>query len=153
VEKQEDSIGLKSDIHIIHPEWIVVVDETGVNMNQKDDGNLGGQLFIVPSDDPDARLQGATTDIHFTVICFQADNGQPILCAVVMKSEKDSKDLTVSWKLGIDITTKLTETNPGDATMVIENWEAMIGGPQCTFCGKVVPCLVCASSKASITSS
>jgi hypothetical protein len=152
MEKQEDSIGLKSDIHIIHPEWIVFVDETGVNTNQKDDRNLGSQLFIVPFDNPDARLQGATTNIHFTVLCFQAGNGHPILCAVVMKSEKDSKDLPVSWKLGIDIMTRLTETKPGDETMVIENLDAMIGGPQCTFHGKVVPCFVCASPKASITS-
>ena len=73
-------------------------------MNQKDDGNLGGKLFIVPSNNPNAWLQGATTDIHFTVLCFQAANGEPIMCAVVMKSEKESKDLPVSWKLGIDIT-------------------------------------------------
>jgi hypothetical protein len=83
---------------------------------------------------------------------FQAGNGEPIMCAVVMKSEKDSKDLPVSWKLGIDITTRLTETNPGDATMVLEYSDAMKGGPQCTFRGKVVPCFVCASPKASITS-
>jgi hypothetical protein len=87
VENEEESIGLKTDIHIIHPDWIVFVDETGANTNQKDDGNLGGELFIIPSDDPDARLQGATTDIHFTVLCFQAGNGEPILCAVVMKSD------------------------------------------------------------------
>jgi hypothetical protein len=62
----------------------VFVDETGVNMNKKDDGNPGGGLFIVPSDDPDTQLQGATTEIYFRVLCFQADNGQwgtnPLCC-------------------------------------------------------------------------
>jgi hypothetical protein len=37
------------------------VNETGVNTNQKDDDNLGGELFIAPSDDSDAQFQGATT--------------------------------------------------------------------------------------------
>jgi hypothetical protein len=70
-----------------------------------------------------------------------------------MKSEKDSKDLPVSWKLGTDIlTTRLTETNPGNATMVLENSNAMKGGTQFTFRGKVVPCFVCASPTSSITS-
>jgi hypothetical protein len=120
VENEEESVGLKTDIHIIHLDWIVFVDETGVNTNQKDDGNLGGKLFIVSSDDPDARLQGATMDIHFMVLCFQAGNGEPILCAIIMKSEKDPQDIPLSWKLGIDITTKLTDSNLGDATMVLE---------------------------------
>jgi hypothetical protein len=48
VEKEEESIGLKSDIHIIHPEWIVFVNKTGVSANQKNNRNLGGELFIVP---------------------------------------------------------------------------------------------------------
>lgn len=152
MENEEDSIGLKSDIHIIHPEWIVFVDETGVNTNQKDDGNLGGELFIVPSDDFDARLQGATTDIHFTVLCFQSGNGEPILCAVVMKSEKDAKDIPTSWKLGIDVTTKLSNPNDDGMLLLEQNSESMKGGPNCTFRGKVVPCFVCTSPKASITS-
>jgi hypothetical protein len=59
-----------------------------------------------------------------------------------MKSEKDARDLPVSWKLGINITTRLTESNPGDATMVLENSETMKGGPQCTFHGKGVPCFM-----------
>jgi hypothetical protein len=108
LENESDSIGLKSDIHIIHPERIVLVDETGVNINQKDDRNLGGKLSIVPTDDLDACLQGATSDIHSTVLCFQGGNGEPILCAVVMKSEKGVRDLPVSWKLSINITTRLT---------------------------------------------
>jgi hypothetical protein len=123
-----------------------------VNTNQKDDKNLGGELFIVPSDDPDARLQGATSEIHFSGLCFQAGNNGPILCPVVMKSEKDAIYLPMSWKLGIDITTRLTESNPGNAIMVLENSEAMTGGPQCTFHGKIIPCFVRSSPKANITS-
>jgi hypothetical protein len=44
VENEADSIGLKLDIHIIHPEWIVFVNKTGVNTNQKDDGKLAAPL-------------------------------------------------------------------------------------------------------------
>jgi hypothetical protein len=152
VDNEEDSFGLKSDIHIIHPEYIVFVDETGVNTNQKDDGNLGGERFIVPTDDPDARMVGSTTDMHFTVLCFQSGNGEPILCAVVMKSEKHAKDIPLNWKFGIDITERLIDPEKGDGTLFIENSAAMKGGPTCTFRGKEIPCFVGTSPKASITS-
>jgi hypothetical protein len=66
-----------------------------VNTNQKHDGKLGGELVIVPSNNPNIQLQVAASDIHFTVLCFQAGNGEPILCAVVMKAEKDARDLPV----------------------------------------------------------
>jgi hypothetical protein len=46
VDNEEDSFGLKSDIHITHPEWIVFVDETGVNTNQKDDGHVGNHYWL-----------------------------------------------------------------------------------------------------------
>jgi hypothetical protein len=54
---------MKKIQHSYNSEWIVFIDESGVNTNQKDGGNLGGELFIVPSDDPDTQLQGAATDM------------------------------------------------------------------------------------------
>jgi hypothetical protein len=56
-------------------------------------------------------------------------------------------------KLGIDITERLTDPNAGDGMMIIENSEAMKGGPTCVFQGKEIPCcFIGTSPKASITS-
>jgi hypothetical protein len=49
--------------------YVLFVDETGCNTNQKDDGHVGGKLFVLPTDDSDVAPIGAT-DIHFTLFAF-----------------------------------------------------------------------------------
>jgi hypothetical protein len=137
-----------------HPEYLLFVDETGCNTNQKDDGNAGGELFVLPVDGEEFGVCGVTTDMHFTVLCFTSGLGDPVMCAVILKSNKEPSELPIAWKLGIDIrkdiasgetTYELIKANYGE-----EN--AMAGGPKCTYQGKEIPCFVGCSPKASITS-
>jgi len=161
-DDDEDAFGFPSDIEIIHPEWILFVDEVGVNTNQKEDGSIGGEKHIVPVDDPDARMTGATTDIHFTVLVFQAATGEPVLVAVILKSNKTSNDVDVNWKLGIDwlalrdlgLLDVEAEASLDKTMDVLSCYgkDIMPGGPSCTFRGKTIPCFVATSPKASITS-
>jgi hypothetical protein len=95
-----------------------------------------------------------TTDIHFTVICFTAGTGEPVMCAVISKSEKDASHIPDNWKFGIDLT-KTVNNGESDYEFFENNsgeGQAMQGGPACIFQGKKVPCFVGTSPKASITS-
>ncbi len=47
---EETPFGLASEYKLLHPEMVVTVDETGANTNQKSHGHLGGELFVVGSD-------------------------------------------------------------------------------------------------------
>jgi hypothetical protein len=135
---------------------LVFVDETGCNTNQQTDGQVGGQKFVLPLSYK-ACLVNATTDIHFTVLCFNAGTGQPIMCAIILKSELDMSKIPLNWKYGIDITKYLRIEGSDDDEELFQNssglGEAMQGGTRCLFQGKLIPCFVCTSPKASISSS
>jgi hypothetical protein len=137
-----------------HPENVVFVDETGCNTNQKDDGHIGGEQFVLSRKGDDLGVVGATTDMHFTVLCFTSGIGDPILCAVILKSSKDIKDIPISWKLGIDIRKDIQtgRTNYETFEMNYGEDKSFVGGPKCLYNGNVLPCFVGCSPNASITS-
>jgi hypothetical protein len=79
-----------------------------------------------------------TTDIHFTVICFTAGTCEPVMCAVILKSEKDASHIPDSWKFGIDLP-KTVNNGESDFESFEKNsgeGQAMQGGPTCNFQGK-----------------
>jgi len=41
---------------LTRPEHLVFVDETGCNTNQLKDGHVGGELFVAPNNEPEARI-------------------------------------------------------------------------------------------------
>ena len=145
-EKVEEEIqyeaGHPSHYVLTKPEYLVFVDETGCNTNQLNDGRVGGESFIVAKDDPEAAPRGATTDINFTVLAFITGIGEPLMCAVIFKSELPVSEIPLSWKLGIDITVEDLE----DRTIVMK------GGPCCIYNGNDIPFFYGTAQKASITS-
>ena len=143
--------GRPTKYKVTRPENILFVDETSCNTNQREDGYAGGELFVVPKESMCGGSTGATTDLHFTVMCFTAGTGHPVMCAVILKSETPISEIPISWKLGIDITKNL-ETGETLYDVVKANKDVLPGGPQCTYKGKHIPCFVGASPKASITS-
>jgi hypothetical protein len=76
--------GRPTKYRMLHPGRCVFVDETGCNTNQTDDGNYGGELFVVPRGVKGCGRTGATTDLHFTVVPFIAGTGEAIMVAVTM---------------------------------------------------------------------
>jgi hypothetical protein len=85
----DESYGHATKYKIIHPEYLLFVDETGCNTNMKENGLAGGQLFVLPVDmGSQEGCNSATTDIHFTVLCFASATGEPVLCAVILKETK-----------------------------------------------------------------
>jgi hypothetical protein len=138
---------------IIRPEQCVFVDETGCNTNCKNDGFIGGQRFVMARDQTEGGRLGVTTDLHFTVLTFTAGTGEPIMCSIILKSEKLIEDIPLGWSMGVDMS-KNIETGETTVETYRKNYDngAMIGGPVCRFNGKEIPCFVCCSPNASITS-
>jgi hypothetical protein len=46
VEKEEEAFGCKSQFELIHPEWVLFIDECGSNTLQTKDGQVGGQTYL-----------------------------------------------------------------------------------------------------------
>jgi hypothetical protein len=148
------TFGLPTKYRLLKPENVIFVDETGKNTNQKSDGQIGGQRYIVSVNGCCNGSLGSTTDMHFTVLCFTAATGDPVMCAVIFKSEKSIQEIPLSWRYGIDVTKDMKE-GENEVQLFLNNCgpdEAMSGGPQCFFKGKNIPCFTGCSPKASITS-
>lgn len=77
------AVGRPTKFQLTKPNYVLFVDETGKNTNMKTDGKVGGQQFVVPVDGDCSTSMGAITDIHFSVLCFQAATGEPVMCAVI----------------------------------------------------------------------
>jgi hypothetical protein len=59
-------------------------------------------LFVLSSDSTDSGVRGSCTDIHFSVLCFNNAEGEPILCSIILKSMKDISQFPSNVKLGTD---------------------------------------------------
>ena len=78
------AVGLPTQYEVTNPSMILFVDETGKNTNMKVDGQIGGQLRVVPTDNSCTHgVLGSTTDMHFTVLCFTCATGDPVMCCVI----------------------------------------------------------------------
>jgi hypothetical protein len=132
--------------------YVDAVDETSCNTNMKDDGHIGGRRYVMARNQVKGARTGAATDIHFTVLAFTSGTGEVIMCAVIMKSEKDRADVPIIWSLGIDVSKDIT-TGETLLETYDYNYEsgASIGGAKCTFRGRDLYCFVCVSPNASIT--
>ena len=160
VPTEEDAFGMKSVYVLEHPEYCAYVDETGSNTNQKADGHVGGRRFVFLQGETEVGRLGAINDLHFTTLVFTAGTGEPIMCAVILKSEKKADEVPINWKLGIDWTKIKATTRAGEEINFADpdpiglyeaNQGAMCGGPVCTFRNKTIPCFVGTSPKASIS--
>jgi hypothetical protein len=67
--------------------------------NMKADGLVGGQLQVISVDQAEGGQTGITTDIHFMVLSFTDGTGKVIMCAVILKSEKNQRypGLLADW--------------------------------------------------------
>jgi hypothetical protein len=161
IYNKQESDGLPTHYLMTNPNLIVFVDETGSNTNQKSDPLRGNEKRIVPINGDGFGLAGAVNDNHFTFLCFQSGTGEPIMCAIIFKSERKNGELPDCWKTGIDIR-KLRdeEVLPESQQLIAQLYMqtetvgngALSGGPVCNFNGKEIKCYCTCSPNASITS-
>jgi hypothetical protein len=153
VDSKDQCYGRPARYRITKPEYILFADEAGSNTNQKDDGLIGGQQIVTATNQTEGGCIGSRTDIHFTVLCFTAGNGEHVLCGIILKSEKSVSAIPISWQMGIDITKDpLTGVSQSETFRLNSGSNRSVqGGPVCNFQGKYLPCFVATSPKASIT--
>jgi hypothetical protein len=130
VDDESKMYGLPMKHKIVCPENIVFVDETGCNTNMKLDGKVGGETFIISSDKPSRGMNGSMGHMHFLFLGFVSRMGDPIMCAVILKSEKQACDIPISWITGIDVGCILTEHGETIQSFIEETKE---GGARWTY--------------------
>jgi hypothetical protein len=161
VINKSDADSLPTKYIMERPELVLFVNKTGSNTNQKCDPFKGNEINIDGSNGDALGLSGIINDNNFTVMCFQAATGEPVMLAIIFKSDNKAKDVPVHWETGINLR-KLQNKKvlPGEVETIgklyidfeTKDDAALSGGPVCTFCGKKIPSYCFCSASASITS-
>ena len=143
--ESDDMVGHKVKVKITHPEWLLFGDEVGSDISQKDDGNVGGQLFVTTKGTR-GNIKSSHTDGRFTLIGLTAASGDAVMAIIIFAGE----ELSFEQRMGHDIrvpfdTTKSVTENSGPG-------KTFPGAPTCSFRGKAIPALIACSKKGSITS-
>ena len=73
--EEDERFGLKQDIKITHPHYIMFADETGCNTSQKKDGHVGGTKLIVEKGTV-PQVMSSDTDHKFTLLPFTSASGE-----------------------------------------------------------------------------
>ncbi len=145
VETEADASGCKVEVDIEHPEWILFGDEVGTDINQKDDGHIGGTKYCV-GHGTKANIKSSTNGGRFTLIGLTAASGDAVMCIIIFAAE----ELTYGQQMGHNI-----QANFEEERSVRENsgpGKSFPGAPSCQFRGKDIPSLIACSPKGSITS-
>jgi hypothetical protein len=120
----------------------------GDNTSQKKDGNIGGEKFMVASDQR-ALIRSSFSDCHFTVLGFTAGDGNPVCCVIILSGT----DLKANHIMGVqpwipvegDVTEQLEENSGG-----LDKFYPF--GPKCFHNGHEISTYVTISENGSITS-
>jgi len=83
---------------------------------------------------------------------FTAGTGDPVMVAIILKSEKTIDEIPSIWIMGLDWLKIKGCNSMSDAKLLDQSKEARGGGPTCMYRGKEIKCYVNTSPKASITS-
>ncbi len=89
VEKDNPSAyGLPVTQELIDPDWVLFMDEMGINTNQKDDGHNGGEKYICPPGTT-PKISCATNSHRATVIPFVSASSKTVICAIIFQGESN----------------------------------------------------------------
>jgi hypothetical protein len=119
----------------------------GDNTSQQNDGNAGGQKFVVASGQR-ALVRSSYQDTHFTVLGFTNALGEAVCCAIILcGQEVEAKNVMGfrPWAEKIGNPEIDMEANSHGLDKVYPF------GPTCHFQGKEIPTYVTASENGSIT--
>ena len=141
-----EALGMKVTHQVLHPEYMLFVDEVGNNTNMKEDGKFGGKLLLKEKRQKE-KITAATFDSHFTVLGFTDATGEPVMCAIIFPGH----DLMSEQHLGVDIQFPMVD---GAFSMHANSGSGkqFPGGLKCCYRGKEVPAFICCSPKDRITS-
>ena len=116
----------------------LVMDGVGGNMNQKGDGNSGGQLQICERGmTPQEKIN--IKDKHYTLLGITALTGKSVMCIVIFSGIQTNAMVDI----GLDLTAE-TLGNETDDDVFGKNsgkGKKFMGGHMCEFKGEKIPCL------------
>ena len=146
---ERDACGFQVAHDIVHPDYFLMADEAGENLNQKGDGNIGGTRLTCQRVNAPKKVT-SSTDKNFTALRFTSSNGDPamscVMIAVVVQSAQIETGIDVTKQIVGDVDDpKFFENNFGEG-------KSFPGGPIYTFRGKKVPFFVRWSEKGNIKS-
>jgi len=136
VSTEEESFGRKTKHILTRPNYLIFVDETGDDTSQKQDGNQGGEKFVVGVKER-ALLSSSFDGCHWTSLGFTLGDGRPLLCVIIIAcSEVDAKTrmgLQPWCELQGNLVDNLQENSHGPN-------KYFPYGPSCVIDGKEIPC-------------
>jgi hypothetical protein len=146
------SFGIPTRFQCLHPEKVIMVDETGNSTNQVKNGHRGGQKFLTTRKGK-TRERYSTKYYHFTVLPFVEATGEPVMCAVVVAKKGP---LTMEEIIGLNAMAQLDEQDELDMEDIDDKFcdvkdKVFPYGPTVTYNGKKVPCYVTSTENGSIT--
>jgi hypothetical protein len=149
VEKDE-AYGRPVTHRLLHPNYLLFVDEVGSNTDMEGDGHVGGEVMVVGRGEV-ATQRAASSDNHFTVLGFTAATGDPVMCAIIFEGDEIRPEVAT----GLDIFAPVVGDERDDDFFIKNSGEGKRFplGPTCTYHGKEVPCAIACSESGSITSS
>jgi hypothetical protein len=142
--------GLKQNIKITKPEWILFANESGFNTSQKKDGHCGGQKCVVERGTT-PQIMALTSDHKFTLLPFTSASGEAVCCCIIFQGKGD---VPATWRSGVDLTVTPILTEDGKELDLELNFgvgKYYLGGLTCKYNGKVVDCLAYTSKSGGIT--
>ncbi len=147
---EDNCFGLKQNIQISHPSYIMFANESGFSTSQKKDGHVGGQKFVVGSGTV-PQIVASITDHKFTILPFTSATGEAICCVIIFQSKQEGVPAT--WTTGIDQSVLPVLSYEKDLVLELNIGEGKYypGGPKCKYHGKTVDCLTFASESGGIT--
>ena len=146
---ESDAFGCKVTHELIHPEYCIVGDEVGGNLNMSGDGHVGGQKLLCATDSvPQKKV--STNDRHFTVLPLTLLTGEPLMCILVLSGKRENAltEMGINSEadvIGQELSLNFVDRNSGEGKL-------FPGGPTCHVNGKTIPCFVRWSEKGGITS-
>ena len=74
------------DLDLIHPDFILCIDETRFNLNSRDDGNAGRESHAGSANGAKFAKASIENDCRATAMGFANLMGKPILRAAIIKA-------------------------------------------------------------------
>ena len=139
--------GFKVKIDMHSPDMVIVADEVGGNTSEKDDGHVGGKLFLT-GPGMEAAVLSSKKDRKFTVLGLTALTGEPVMCVIIIEGTRGNHLLETRIDMNliehIDIDSYKDGSLTIDHTAFLLNntgpGNLFLGGPTCHFKGKSPTC-------------
>ena len=88
--EEATAYGCKITHQITHPEYCVVMDEVGGNINQTGDGDVGTEMYLCERGNiPQGKV--SKSNKHFTLLGLTLLNGVPLMCVVIFSGKNINK--------------------------------------------------------------